>query len=447
MSKSICNDQILARFGDLHPWWPFVGALLVLLATCWVSTGTLAPYAATLAAPLELPCGYLANIDHPFHFQPFLMLQGAPPETWQSAMLLRRILYPLLAWPLVAMLGFDVGGLLTNILLTVVAFFVWVLFIRQKTGRFGAITSAWLLATYPGIAYWVGMPYSYAVIVPFMLIGTVLLWTLAEGPCSWLKVFLLNSGIGLLLTAYDGLLTFLIPAILWILWRQRRVNQIPLAMVGVVWPLLTTLAILHWGMGASLSNSNSQTYWFILESWIHMTFSWQDGWDKLANLPQLAAKMYFFSNFFLLPLVFLVFFLLLKRYHGVRPHVVEEGILGATALFFLFLNLAPAYPGWQMRGEWIARCFQPVFVVFVLHISRSMGKSAAAWSSFRWLAVALVGITVLGNGWIVFGGLHGSRITDLAYRNFYQHAEPLRYSYNLERHGTRPWGFCRNASP
>ncbi|MBF0147042.1 MAG: hypothetical protein HQL84_13150 [Magnetococcales bacterium] len=438
--------RFLAGIRQLRSWWPFMGALLVLLAACWASTGTLAPYATTHPTPLELRCGYLANIDHPVHFQPFLLFKGAPPELWQSSILLRRILYPVLAWPLVAQLGYDMGGLLTNILLTLAGILVWLLFIHRQVGRTGAITSAWLLATYPGITYWVGLPYSYAVIVPAMLIACVLLWKIAQESAPISHIVLFCSGIGILLTSYDGLMPILVPAVLWILWRRRWVRRIPVAMVGLIWPMGLNLVFLHGVLGVNLYNSNSQTYRIILGSWLHASFSWQNGWDQLLELPTLAAHLFFFSNFFFLPLAFLFFVVLMKKYDGMGLNLVEEGILVASVVFFLFLNLAPDYPGWQMRGTWIARIYQPVFVVFVFYLSRGLGQTLAIQSGRRRWAIAMVGVTVIANGWIVFGGLHASRISDWAYRNFYQHGEPFRYSYNLEKYGIRPLGFCRQPS-
>ncbi len=442
MGNRVGNDQAVVSSGIFRTGWPFAGAMLVLLVGCWLSTGTLAPYAATQASPLELPCGYLANTDHFFHLQPFLMLEGAPPEQWQSALMLRRILYPLLAWPLVATLGILWGGLLINVLLTVAGVVVWILFIYRREGRAGAIASAWLLATYPGIMYWVGLPYSYAVIVPATLVGCIGLFVISEESCSLRQLFLLSSGIGVLFIAYDGLLNTLVPAALWILWRQRGGSRIPLALVGLVWPTVLTLAVLHWGLGVRLDNSNSQTYRIILDSWLHIMTAWPDVLQNVAHLPLLAIRNYFYSNFFFLPLSFLVFHLLMRRCGGRRYHVVEEGIMVATVFFFLFLNLAPHYPGWQMRGEWIARLYQPVFVVFVVYLSRGFGRLPRS-SGLRRMAVVVVGATVLANGWIVFGGLHGSAITDLAYQRFYQHTPPFRYSYHLEKYGIRPLGFCR----
>src|SRR5688500_18162106 len=59
------------------------GCLMVVIGI-WLSSGTMAPYAITHAAPKVLPpCSYLANPDHP-HFEWVLaMLDGQPREVWE----------------------------------------------------------------------------------------------------------------------------------------------------------------------------------------------------------------------------------------------------------------------------------------------------------------------------------------------------------------------------
>src|SRR5690348_12518736 len=64
-----------------HSW--FQGSLAaatgVLLAGAWLSSGTMAPYAATLhpeIVRIQQPCEYLTNIDHVQFQSTFWMLQG-----------------------------------------------------------------------------------------------------------------------------------------------------------------------------------------------------------------------------------------------------------------------------------------------------------------------------------------------------------------------------------
>ncbi len=154
-----------------------LGACLLLALGIWVNTGTLAPYAATLEKPfLWGPCNYPLNIDH-FHFKAtFLMLDGAPRDQWEFSVALRRVLYPLLAYPFMKLLGYGAGGLVTNVLLAVGSLAVFWLALRRRLGKEPPAGLLALLATYPGWMYWAGLPYSYAAIVPLSLLCLVLLW-------------------------------------------------------------------------------------------------------------------------------------------------------------------------------------------------------------------------------------------------------------------------------
>src|SRR5262249_4120488 len=156
------------RFGR-HFSRSLLAMTVVLLAACWLSSGTMAPYAATLdpnIVRIQQPCEYLTNIDHAQFQATFWMLQGKPRGSWEGSVVLRRILYPILAFPLMTALGFETGGFVTNLILTLAVVLAFVLFVRHSIGEQAAIVAMWLLATYPGIAYWVGLPYSYVWIVP-----------------------------------------------------------------------------------------------------------------------------------------------------------------------------------------------------------------------------------------------------------------------------------------
>src|SRR4051794_30922546 len=91
------------------------GCAFVALSV-WLSSGTLAPYANTVEKPKVLsPCRYLANPDHPHFEATFAMLDGQPRERWAFGVMLRRILFPLIAYGPMKMFGFLVGGFLTSL--------------------------------------------------------------------------------------------------------------------------------------------------------------------------------------------------------------------------------------------------------------------------------------------------------------------------------------------
>src|SRR6266404_2599917 len=81
-----------------------------------------------------------------------------------------------------------------------------------------------------------------------------------------------------------------------------------------------------------------------------------DEWLKLLEqLPQVTFANFFFSNFVFLPLLFLVLIVVARR--RVPLFRVEKALLIAGAVVFLVNNLAPPYPGWQLRGLGMARLY------------------------------------------------------------------------------------------
>jgi hypothetical protein len=125
------------------------GGVIVLLGV-WLSSGTLAPYAATLEQPrIDKPCNYLLNTDH-VHFEAtFLMLDGQPRERWDFSIYLRRILFPLLAYPLMKAFGFLAGGVVTSAIIQLAAYATFVIYVRKKLGDPAAYAAIVLVAFYP----------------------------------------------------------------------------------------------------------------------------------------------------------------------------------------------------------------------------------------------------------------------------------------------------------
>src|SRR3954451_23846126 len=198
------------------------GAALLLTLGIWVNTGTLAPYGATLKSPLLwAPCNYPLNIDNPHFKATFLMLDGAPRAQWAFSVVLRRILYPLLAYPFMKLLGFGAGGLVTNVLVAVGSLAFFWLALRRRLGAQPPLAILALLATYPGWMYWAGLPYSYAAIVPLSLLCLVLLWRLESGDVSWRRAALVGLAMGVLFTGYDLLPIYGAAGVLLLLWRRR----------------------------------------------------------------------------------------------------------------------------------------------------------------------------------------------------------------------------------
>src|SRR5439155_26718917 len=187
----------------------------------WFSSGTMAPYAVTLPRPLIIkPCNYLVNTDQPHFESTYLMLQGAPPQQWKYSVVLRRTLFPLLAYPLMKLWGFLVGGVIASLIIQVAVFASFVIWARRRIGPAAAWAAIPLLATYPGIYYWAGLPYCYAAIVPASLGATMLVYELQSAD-SYRRVGLLSLLLGILFLAYD-LLPYFAPAAMLVLALRRK---------------------------------------------------------------------------------------------------------------------------------------------------------------------------------------------------------------------------------
>jgi hypothetical protein len=428
-------------------------AALVLGAGMWCSSGTMAIYGATCVLPVvRPPCGYLANLDHPNALAPLRMLDGAPRAEWGWSVLLRRLLYPLLVWPLYRVLGFQLAGFITNVVLSLASLVAFALFLRRELGHAAAHTGAWLLASYPGTAYWAGLPYAYAVIVPFSLLLTMLLWQLQRAPDNrrrdppsaqgrldgQARAFGLALAAGVLFCGYD-LFPFFGPAALVLLAWRRRWRRMPAVMAGMAAPLAALHLLLHFGFGATLLNSNSQIFYTVAASYFRRPdFA---AWARLlAQLPRVALANFFFSGFVLLPSLFVSLWALARR--QVPLGALEKALLAVAALVFLFNNLAPPYDGWQMRGEWIPRIYQPLFVPFIVYAARVVGCGNLPQRGLR----ALIAATVIGNALVVFGPVTGARplgrLSSVVYARFYLHGRDDTLLANLDRFGRRPLGIC-----
>jgi hypothetical protein len=412
----------------------------VLTASVWLSTGTMAPYAATTNPPLVLgPCGYLYNGDHDHFRATFLMLDGAPRAQWEFSVVLRRILFPLFAYPFMKLAGFERGGVAASLVLHWVAFLAFGSFLRRRVGEAGATAGVWLLATYPGIPYWAGLPYSYAAIVPGSLLSFIFLCRMA-GASSLAQAAASSLGLGVLATGYDFLPIFGVAAVL-VLLAQRRVRWLPGSFASLVAPTALCAVWLQSGFHVPLSNSNSAIYGNILHAWLHPSglAQWK---EYLVRLPAVALDSYLYANFLFLPLLFVLLLAAAARAPGTRLSVSEKAILAAAALLFLFNNAAPPYAGVQVRGTALPRLYQPMFVVFLFFAGNAV--AAAPAGPRRRLYAALCACTVLADATVSFGpALHVPWAADI-YIRFYKHTSPDWLERNLARHGRRPLGFCKS---
>lgn len=419
------------------------GACLVLTLGIWVNTGTLAPLGATLEKPFVWePCKYLLNIDH-FHYKAsFLMLDGAPRDQWEFSVALRRILYFLLAYPLMKVLGFGAGGLVANVLISIGSLAVFWLALRRRWGENVPFGVLWLLATYPGWFYWAGLPYSYAAIVPASLLCLIVLWRVEELD-TWRQALLAGLALGVLFTAYDLLPFFGAAAVLLLLWRRRWMACAVLAVAQVV-PTVLVSVILARFYAVPFRNANTEAYFAILRSYLP-PIDWQGWRSLLALLPKVFLDTYAFSNFLFLPILFVIGLAaarwLPRDGRPFRP--AETSVFFAAVLLFLFNNIAPPYPGWQLRGFWIARLYQPVLVAMISVLAGLYANARLLPRPVRVGSWAAILLTIALDSWVVFAPVLGqAEPSGFVYYRFYRHAPRPFYAENLRKYGARPIGFC-----
>lgn len=428
---------MIARRRDL---FHLAGAGLLLALGIWANTGTLAPYAATLEKPLLWgPCNYPLNIDH-YHFKAtFLMLDGAPRDQWEFSVVLRRILYPLFAYPFMKALGYGAGGLVMNVLLALGSLVVFWLALQRRLAGEAPFAILWLLATYPGFVYWAGLPYSYAAIVPASLLCLILLWKV-ESLTRWQEALLTGLAMGVLFTAYDLLPFFGAAGVLLLLRRRLWLSSAVFAVATVIPTAL--VAVWLWKVYAvPFRNSNTEAYFGVLKSYVSPVDlnAW---WALLRQFPQILADNVFYSNFLFLPLLFLIVLITARRV--LRP--AETWLLIAALLLFLFNNLAPPYPGWPLRGSWVPRLYQPVFAAMTAALAGFYSRADLLPRTWRRSAWTALGLVIAAQAFVIFAPVLGeARWSGNLYYRFYRHAKRPVYAETLERLGARPVGFC--ASP
>jgi hypothetical protein len=166
-------------------------------------------------------------------------------------------------------------------------------------------------------------------------------------------------------------------------------------------------------------------------------------------VPSLTWKNFLFSNFAILPVLFLLLWgWRLAAGRGWRLDRLEGSLMAAIAAVFFFNNLAPPYDSfWQLRGEWIPRLYQPLFVVFLLFVAKLAAGADERWRPLPWpmrqVVLVLVAVAALADASVAFGPFLKARHAEALYYRFYQHSEPHALLWNMRRVGRRPLGFCR----
>lgn len=441
------------RLGQIYQ----IKTLAMMLAICfgcflmWLNTGTASPYAATLAGPISVgKCNYLFNIDHLQFSAAYKMLAGAPIAEWGDSVVLRRVLYPVLAFPLMRYMGFETGGIVFNFLLYISTILLFWRYAIRRYSRPAAIIVISLLLTSPGFAYWMGSPYSYAALLPCSLFAAILFEKLVSTAerSELARICLLIGVLGLV---HDSIVIFTLAALLCLLIPLGRFRDSMLAVAAMLTPLLFVQTIISYISDGAMLNSNS-VYYAAIPISILKNLSDPRIWTQLAELPYNIAITALYSQFIFLPvlgLILLLISLALKRKEGSKvsnkvcsPHLLWLLSFGIVAFI---LNAAPMYDyPFSFRGPSYSRFYQFFYAPLLLWIGSTLsGIFSIGSASIRIGATALASAAILFQVILAASPAVEPKFAQWMYYRFYDHgimnvSTPISYTENLTRYGFHP---------
>ncbi len=420
-----------------------IGAAALLLLGLYCSTGTLSPYGNNGYPLVATSYKFVYNPDHAHFRALFQFVDGQPQATWDGALFLRRILFPVLTYPFMKIWGFEIGGAIGSLALNTAALVAFLFGLRRFIGDRAAVIAGWILAFYPGAAYWGGLPYVYSIIFPACLLMTLGLLALRDS-ASTARVAWISSLMGCGYLGYDLIIYFL-PVSLFVLFVRRCWSAGGIALICQIAPLAAWLSFLRFGLHQDLNNSNSAAFGVVLGAYQNIAADFDRWWALVQHTPGIALNTFFGSGFVFLSGFFLMVLALNPVTSRIRFSSVEVGLLGLGAALFLFNNLAPEYTGpWQMRGNWIARIYQPVFPALVLFCARALSALPPLPVRARWSLGAVCFVFGLGNALVIFGPILNNPFA-ISEQVFFAFADSMAphslYEDNLQKMGRRPLGF------
>lgn len=389
----------------------------------WLSTGTVAPNALLSRYSYEVEgFPYLVNVDHAQWKAFYHLLQGDDPALWKESVVLRRILLPALSYPFWLLWGFEAGGVIANMFIQWVALLTIAVWSFNRWGREACIAAVWLVATFPGTIYWSGLPYAYAFIVPGCLFAMPLLMTVEDGSVK--KSLTAAALLGVLCLGYD-FAPILIPACTIILAARRKFLLVPFAVLLMAAPSLLWSLILHFGLDVSLINDNTTVYRDLLLS--YLTRPDFGAWAEwLRQTPFVFVHNYLFSTWIFVPIAFIGMFLLYRRRPGLRLRHYELAMLGSIMALWLFVNMAPPYEGWTIRGCKYGRLYQPMLIPILSYLVRAFGalirQQDSGPSVIPRIGWGLLCVVVIMNGVLCFGPIMGNPYAGRIFQEFYEHS-------------------------
>jgi hypothetical protein len=435
--------------------------LLVLFCTVfalqmWLCSGTLAPYAATLSNPhlindqgdyinleadtnlAQLGCYYIANYDHKHYIANYRLIDGKPREEWNWAHLLRRPLLYILAYPFMKMFGFLGGGFIIAVLINIAVLAWFSVWVKNRWGAAASFVGLVSLSAYPATMYWSGQPYPHILITACTLVLTILLYKIYE-TSSLRKIALYSLLAGISFLAYDTYIFFLPAFGLLLLW-QKKWKALPVSIVLLVLPLGLWLWFLS-GKTLPQASGNTDIYSNIITAYLNATG--EQLWTNLKKLPGILYDNFTGALYFYLAVFFAVVVVLGRLSRSLKSELPFWVIAVAMFTVFAFNNMAPPYEGWQMRGDWIARIYQPVIILCLLpaFYAIKVWKRDNNRLFINGVVAAALLVFILNTRTNVSPAL-GDDSQNFRHYKFYFHAMPETMEENLEKHGRRPLWVC-----
>lgn len=431
------HNSLFFFSGNKNFAYVLIAALLLLLLQMYFNTGTLSGYAVTLQNPHVME-GYIVNYDYTHYECNYNFIMGNPLETWSNGWVLRRELFYILSFPFLKIFGLYVGGTIAAFIITLIGFYTFIRFVYNNIGINQAYIAMLLLGSYSGIMYWIGSPFAQVMIVPCCCWIYMLMWKMNETGKLSLHLFYLFL-ISILFTAYD-LFIFFYPAILLIYLSKCQWKKIFLSLPIMLLPQMLVVIWLKQSGITELKSDNSGLYLTIIKSYFNVTdmHSWA---EILIKVPKILLMNFLDSNFWILPILFIVI-IIWGAFKKLTFNNIETSILVSALIVFLFNNMAPWYAAdFQMRGEWIARIYQPIFIVLIMYIVRFSSLIFKATQIQKYIFISLIVSCFIGNIILNLGVALKSNFTQWAWHAFYQHSDPSTMQKNLKTFGVRPIGF------
>lgn len=424
-------------FGNKPFFLSLIAAFLFLIIQMYLNTGTLSGYAVTLENPYVTE-GYIVNYDYTHYQCNFNFITGKPSETWNAGWVLRRELFYVLAFPFLKVFGLYTGGTIAAFIITLIACYSLIQFTYKNIGVFQAYVAMVMLSSYSGIMYWIGSPFAQVMIVPCCCWIYIIMWKMSKTNNLYAHLGYLSI-ISILFTAYD-LFIFFYPALILIYLKQREWKKIGLSIPIMIIPQAIIIILLKIGGATEIKNDNSGLYLTIIKSYFNFV-DFEQWYGILINVPKILVTNFLDANFWFLPILFLII-TIWGIFKKVWFNTIESTILISALIVFLFNNMAPMYnDSVQMRGEWIARIYQPIFIVLIMYIVRFSGEIFKATKTQRYIFITLISCCCLGGVILNLGVSLKSNLSQWAWHRFYQHSEPATMQKNLIKFGVRPIGF------